>query len=194
MSLLSWNCRGLGSPSAVPDLKYLVRRFNPTLLFLSETLVHKNKVEDLRYVLGFDFCFSVDSIGRSGGLAIYWRANFNCQIVNYSQNHITVAVTDATHGTWSLTGYYGYPAGGRRRAAWDFLRHLASQINGPWCIFGDFNDIMDPSEKQGKNCRSNWLINGFRQSVIDSGLSDVPVEGYPYTWFKSLGTPRAIEE
>ena len=25
-------------------------------------------------------------------------------------------------------------------------------------------------------------------------MSDVPVEGYAYTWFKSLGTPRAVEE
>jgi len=25
-------------------------------------------------------------------------------------------------------------------------------------------------------------------------LSDVPIEVYPFTWFKSLGTPRAVEE
>jgi len=25
-------------------------------------------------------------------------------------------------------------------------------------------------------------------------LLDVPIEGYPYAWFKSLGTPRAVEE
>jgi hypothetical protein len=27
-----------------------------------------------------------------------------------------------------------------------------------------------------------------------SSLSDVPVEGYHFTWFKNLGTPRAVEE
>jgi len=36
MSVISWNCRGLGNPSAVPDLKYLVRH---DVLFLSENLV-----------------------------------------------------------------------------------------------------------------------------------------------------------
>jgi len=46
----------------------------------------------------------------------------------------------------------------------------------------------------GRNTRPQWLINGFRQAILDSGLSDVPIEGYPYTWFKSLGTPRAVEE
>lgn len=53
---------------------------------------------------------------------------------------------------------------------------------------------MDASEKRDRTSRSNWLINGFRQSVLDSSLSDVPVEGYPFMCFKSLGTPQAVEE
>jgi len=87
-----------------------------------------------------------------------------------------------------------YPNGGRRRAAWDFLRQLSQQSSRPWCIFGDFNDIMDASKKRGRTKRSNWLINGFRRVVMDFGLSDVPVEGYLFTWFKTLATPRAVEE
>lgn len=53
---------------------------------------------------------------------------------------------------------------------------------------------MDASEKRGRNLRPSWLINGFRQAVLDSGLVYVPVEGYPFTWFKSLGMPHAVEE
>jgi len=48
--------------------------------------------------------------------------------------------------------------------------------------------------KRGRTMRPPWLINGFRRAVFDSGLFDVRVEGYPYTWFKSLGTPRVVEE
>jgi exonuclease III len=132
MSLISWNCRGLGSPNAIPDLKYLVRHFNPDLLYLSETLVHRNKIEELRFLLGFDFCFSVDRVGRGGGLALFWRSSFNCQIANYSHNHISVDVVDPIHGLWRLTGYYRYPEGGRRRLACDFLRQLSNNFSGPW--------------------------------------------------------------
>jgi hypothetical protein len=53
---------------------------------------------------------------------------------------------------------------------------------------------MDASEKRGRTSRPHWLINGFRQSVLDSCLLDVPVEGYPFTWFKIPGTPQAVEE
>jgi hypothetical protein len=98
MSLISWNCRGLGSPNAIPDLKCLVRHFNLDFLFISETLSRRNKIEDLRYLLDFEFCFSVDRSGRGCGLALFWRPSFNCNIVNYSNNHISVDVIDVVHG------------------------------------------------------------------------------------------------
>jgi len=71
MSLIGWSFRGLGSLNAIPDLKYLVRHFNLNILFLSEKLVSRNKIEDLRYLLSFDFCFSIDRSGRAGGLALF---------------------------------------------------------------------------------------------------------------------------
>jgi hypothetical protein len=98
MSLFSWNCRGFGSPSAIPNLKYHIRYYNPTILFLSETLVYHNKVEEFRYVLSFDSCFVVDRIGRGGDLALYWHSSTNCQIVDYSNKHITIEILDDEKG------------------------------------------------------------------------------------------------
>jgi hypothetical protein len=146
-------------------LKYLVRVYKPDALFLCETLCHSNKTEELRYVLGYDCCFTVNREGRGGGLAFYWNSTFNCSVINYSQNHIDVEVVDSGHGNWRLTCYYGFPEGGRRRAAWNFLKHLSQTSVLPWCIFGDFNDILAPSEKKGRNDRAPWLINGFRSAV-----------------------------
>ena len=132
--------------------------------------------------------------GRSGGLVLYWSSSFNCSISNYSFNHIDAEIVENDKGTWRLTGYYGFPNNGRRREAWNFLRQLANVSNLPWCILGDFNDILSPHEKKGNNARANWLINGLRNVVCDFGLADIHTEGYLYTWFKSLGTTRAVEE
>jgi len=71
MSLVAWNCWNLGSPSTIPDLKYLVQHFNLDLLFLSGTLAHRNKIEELHYLLGYDSCFPIDRTGRGGGLALF---------------------------------------------------------------------------------------------------------------------------
>ncbi|CAJ2669983.1 unnamed protein product [Trifolium pratense] len=194
MSIISWNCRGLGNLSAVPKFKFLLRYYKPDIIFLCETLVHKNKIDELRYLLGFENCFAVDREGQGGGLALLWRSSIQCNITNFSSNHINVEITDTQRGMWRLTGFYGYPEGARRRDSWNFIRRLAQDSHLPWCIIGDFNDILSVNEKKGRNERPNWLIDGFRKAIIDAGLSDVHMEGYPFTWFKSLGTPRAVEE
>lgn len=71
MKILSWNCRGLGSPRIVRVLGDLVRVHKPDFLFLCETIAFSNKVEEMCIKLGFAQCFSVDRVGRSGGLAIF---------------------------------------------------------------------------------------------------------------------------
>ena len=84
--------------------------------------------------------------------------------------------------------------GGRRRESWNLLRNLSNLFQLPWCIIGDFNDILASDEKKGRSDRQPWLIQGFRQAVLDAGLADVHMDGYAFTWFKSLGTVRAVEE
>ncbi|GAU10613.1 hypothetical protein TSUD_422120, partial [Trifolium subterraneum] len=145
-------------------------------------------------MLGFDSCFTVDREGRGGGVAIFWKKDLKCQIINYTLNHVDVEVVDALRGTWRLTGFDGYPEGGRRRDSWNFLRHLSSTSQLPWCVIGDFNDILSSDEKKGRVERPDWLIQGFREAVSDAGLVDLELHGYPFTWFKSLGTIRAVEE
>jgi len=194
MKIISWNCRGLGSPRTTPSLKYLVCVYKPDMLYLCETISTSNKTEELKYVLGFDFCFTVNKQGQSGGFILYWNSSVNCSISNYSNNHIDAEIRDINKGKWRLTGYYGFPNNGRRQEAWNFLRQLANVSNLPWCIIGDFNDILSLDEKKGNNERANWLIIGFRNAVCDSRLADVHTKGYLYTWFKSLGTTTAVEE
>jgi hypothetical protein len=194
MSVISWNCRGLVSPSTVPNLKYLVRTYKPYAIIMSETMTTYNKIEELKYLLTFDYHFSIDRIGMGGGLACLWNKNFDCTITNFSQNHIYMEVNDSLRGRWRLTGFYGMPEGGRRKESWNLLRKLSNLSQLPWCIIEDFNDILSAEEKKGRSDRQPWLIQGFRKAVLDAGLTDIYMDGYGFTWFKSLGTDRAVEE
>jgi endonuclease/exonuclease/phosphatase family metal-dependent hydrolase len=103
-------------------------------------------------------------------------------------------VTDGDRGDWRLTCYYGYPERGRRRQAWELLRELRDMSTLPWCIIGDFNDLLSQEDKQGHNPHPNWLCEGFRCAVGDCDLTDINLDGYPFTWVKSRGTPHVIEE
>jgi hypothetical protein len=193
MNVLAWNCRGLGNVKAVPCIKDLVRVYKPDIVILSETLCNNNKISHLKYSIGFDNHFSVDCIGRSGGIAILWRNSAHCSILNYSQNFINMSITDITRGSWRLTAFYGYPEHGRRRDSWDLLRSLSSMSDEPWCVIGDFNDHLSPADKRGGPDRPPWLIRGFQDAVNDCSLCDLPLTGYQYTWFKSIGTNQAKE-
>jgi len=48
----------------VPNLNYLTWTYKPDVIILSETMATSNKIEELKYMLAFDFCFFVDRIGR----------------------------------------------------------------------------------------------------------------------------------
>jgi hypothetical protein len=64
----------------------------------------------------------------------------------------------------------------------------------PWCIIGDFNDLLSQADKQGHNPHPNWLCEGFRNAISDCDLTDIHLDGYPFTWVKSRGTSHVIEE
>ena len=132
--------------------------------------------------------------GRSGGLAVFWKDGSNCRVLNYSRNFINMIVEDREAGDWRLTCYYGFPKCVCRRDAWDLLRELRDMSSLPWCIIGDFNDLLSQQDKAGIHPHPNWLCMGFREVVDDCALSDIKLHGHPFTRIKSPGTDRVLEE
>ena len=61
MNLLCLNCRGLGAPQAVSDLRSLLRRYAPQVVFLSETKRSKLEMEAILLALGNYFGIFVDA-------------------------------------------------------------------------------------------------------------------------------------
>jgi hypothetical protein len=64
MSLMRWNCRGLGQPRTVQELTRLVRSVCPDIVFLLETSQHMERVQNLKIRIGMNKCFIVDGRGK----------------------------------------------------------------------------------------------------------------------------------
>lgn len=188
MSYLSWNCRGIGSPRTARVLKDLIKVHQPSFVFLMETLTFSNKIEELRVKFGFDYCFSVDRVGRSGGLTILWKSSLSCEVISYSSNHIDVVFSVNNVQDWRLSCFYGYLERARRRDSWHLLRHLASLSTLPWCVFGDFNDILYASDKKGNIPHPQHLHTGFFNTIEDCNLLELELNGGKFTWERSRGT------
>lgn len=111
MSYLSWNCRGLGTPGAVRELRSIVKQEVPSLLFVMETKIRGRRVEDLKNLLGFGGCSAVDSVGLSGGIGLFWSRKVLVELKSYSSSHIDVMVKNDEQNSreWRFTGFYGAP-------------------------------------------------------------------------------------
>ena len=68
----------------------------------------------------FENCFTVDSVGRGGGLAFFFLANggglalmwmndAKVNILSYSNNHIDAKIVHTDRNVWRFIGFYGHP-------------------------------------------------------------------------------------
>ncbi|XP_030479434.1 uncharacterized protein LOC115696684 [Cannabis sativa] len=95
--------------------------------------------------------------------------------------------------SWRLCGLYGEPNRHLRHHTWTLLRTMAGESNLPWCIIGDFNNILSNEDKKGGRPYPSSLLTGFQDTVNDCNLIDLELKGYPYTWERSIGAANAVE-
>lgn len=149
MIILLWNARGLGSPRAFNSLLSIQKEYKPDLLFLMETKSNQVRMEALRVKLDFAGKLVVNSIGKSGGLCLFWGKNVQVVLLSFSRDHIDVRIESSGRSWWRLTGFYGVANVSQRGQSWELLRRLAGMYSLPWACVGDFNEVLCMSEKLG---------------------------------------------
>uniref|UniRef100_A0A2N9G0A2 Endonuclease/exonuclease/phosphatase domain-containing protein n=1 Tax=Fagus sylvatica TaxID=28930 RepID=A0A2N9G0A2_FAGSY len=118
-----------------------------------------------------------------GGLAMLWSDQVELAISTYSRNHIDAGVAEKSTGKgFRLTGFYGNPKTHKHKESWALLKHLSSLSSEPWVCMGDFNEILDNSERWGWGSRPGWQIEDFRDVVVHFELHDLGFDGQPFTW------------
>ncbi|XP_074293887.1 uncharacterized protein LOC141621071 [Silene latifolia] len=122
----------------------------------------------------------VDSVGRSGGLAMLWKKEIDCTFMSASNHHMDFRVK-GEEGEWRITGFYGWPVTAERHLSWELLRLLSKQSHLPWVCIGDFNEILFSTEMKGGS-RPQRQMNNLRAVVDECGLRDTPWEGYNFSW------------
>nr|XP_023887421.1 uncharacterized protein LOC111999528 [Quercus suber] len=188
MTILAWNCRGLGSALAVRTLADEVRSHDPLLIFLAETKTGESRMKGIRNKLEYTQGITVPSDGRSGGLAMMWKEGSDVRFRSCSNSHIDVEVHGSSTSTpWRATGFYGHPDAGKRFISWQLLELLKHQYSMPWVVFGDFNEITHSNEKLGWLDRDAKQMEEFRECLNRCELIDLGFIGQKYTWCNGRG-------
>ncbi|CAN6346612.1 unnamed protein product [Urochloa humidicola] len=183
MNAMVWNCRGTGLPRTVQELTALVRAKSPSMVFLCETRNKGSRVENLRWRLGLKNCISVDSDGRSGGLALFWHESVEVNLIEKNLRYIDVSTRVSASDPWfRITFVYGVPQTNNRHHMWEALRRLRASSPLPWMVIGDFNEAMWGFEHFSACDRPERQMALFRDVLSDCDLTDLGFVGLPYTY------------
>jgi hypothetical protein len=183
MSIISWNCRGLGQPRTVQELVRLVRGYCPKVVFLLETRQQNDRVRNLSSRIGLSKCFTVDGTGKGGGLALYWDVAVKIEILSYGQYHIDTLIWDGTHHTsWRGTFVYGEPRAHDKHMMWELIRRIKPRSQAPWMMIGDFNKVMWSFEHFSNRRRLAKQMLDFREVLSHYDLHDIGFTGLPWTY------------
>ncbi|GJS09721.1 RNA-directed DNA polymerase, eukaryota [Tanacetum coccineum] len=106
-------------------------------------------------------------IGSQGDSEIpFWRSHVLGSL------HLTKLLVISVYAPQDLT---------ERRMLWDFIHHLIDSWDGECVLLGDFNEVRFEHERRGSLFNSHGA-NSFNNFITRTGLIDLPLEGYSFTW------------
>ncbi|PPS01651.1 hypothetical protein GOBAR_AA19006 [Gossypium barbadense] len=93
-----------------------------------------------------------------------------------------------------FTGFYGQTASRSRQQASDILRRVHHKVNEGWIVGGDFNAILNLSEKEGGRSKPKVFIEEFCNILEELKLTDIkPCNGW-FTWTNNREGDRLVKE
>ncbi|KAF8037236.1 hypothetical protein BT93_B0217 [Corymbia citriodora subsp. variegata] len=193
-----WNIRGLVDPVRQVEARNLVRTHNLCCIGILETKVPAGRFEDIssRTVPGW-LWISNYTFSPRGRIWVGWdpnRVKFDALLAHGQAIH--GKLSDLSSGiSFNLSVIYEEHTFGARRLLWADLVQLGSSwINCPWIVAGDFNAILDPSDRVGGS--TAWIpsFDELKDCLAQAMLSDLRYVGYRHTWSASSGANRKIRK
>lgn len=121
-----------------------------------------------------------ESPGR-GGLILIWKNDITLSILSATKNYIDTNISFkgiSFHSTF----VYGEPEQTRRQEIWNAISNLQDNSSNPWFLTGDFNEIVDNSEKCGGPERAEGTFCAFRTFLSKNDLFDMRHSGSFLSW------------
>uniref|UniRef100_A0A803PR18 Endonuclease/exonuclease/phosphatase domain-containing protein n=1 Tax=Cannabis sativa TaxID=3483 RepID=A0A803PR18_CANSA len=146
--ILSWNVRGINNQHKQHEVKQFIAKNNVGLVGLLETRVKAPSLGALYVRMFSNWCFTANNAWHKGGrIAVAWNPlSFMVDILRCSSQLIHLEITTIDkRNKFLVTFVYGFNKEEERRRLWTELDEL--KTNEPWIVLGNFNDILEKSER-----------------------------------------------
>lgn len=185
IKILSWNVRGLNNRDRRRLLKEMVRKSKAEVVLVQESkleLVDCWVIYDLNSFSRTGW-ISLPSIGAARGVIIFWNKDCIEELasrVDKFSTSLTVVCSEESL-RWCISVVYGLMDSNLFSVFLDELDMLKPSSKLPWCIGGDFNEVLFLDEKSngGRRTKSMELFGDF---VDRNNLLDFPCSGPRFTW------------
>ncbi|KAI9086570.1 hypothetical protein K1719_031431 [Acacia pycnantha] len=158
-SFLFWNNQGSCGSGLYRNIKPIINGSRPSLVVLADTRCSSDSRLKHLLKLGFDSMKMILSIENSGGRVAFWKS---------SSVSVTILEEDRqfVHRHCSILGtpefliafVYALTHSNFRDVLWRRLKNLEENISMSWMVCGDFNDILNESERiSGVGCNHRRL-------------------------------------
>ncbi|XP_031096869.1 uncharacterized protein LOC116001112 [Ipomoea triloba] len=188
MKILSWNCRGIVNGRVKKHVKELLNTPKPDALCLLE--IHSPKIQGMINLvnrLGFTNRFLVEPMGFAGGLLLFWKhGHINLEVIVHSSQSIHTRIKQGLVDIF-MTFAYVKPNPMAKQRFWENCKLLGTNIQGPWIVIGDLNDIASEDEQWGSEATCNASLQRFVDAYSSCGLVDLGHSGPKFTWCRSVG-------
>lgn len=150
-------------------------------LFLLENKISSEHLLSFQRWLGYDNNFLVNPVGLSGGLALFWMASHGVD-VRYSDSRLIDTKVSIGSVSYDMTFVYRDPVRQFRRAVWAKITNIGLNRDAAWFLAGDFNEIMNNSEKLGGPAKQESTFYPFRSLVRDCRIKEISSSGNRLSW------------
>ncbi|XP_021998584.1 uncharacterized protein LOC110895568 [Helianthus annuus] len=185
MNFLSLNINRVVAVNRAPWVRNLKSKLKVDFIDLQETHQARLSDFDLRQFWGSSLMQScvVDSVGRSGGLALIWNPDVFSLESSYSSQRFQL-VSGKVRGSDGILNILNLHAPNNvslRRSLWSEITVLVNNLSGSWVVFGDFNDVRAESERV--NSRFDvGATDAFNAFINGAGLLEYPMTGGNFTF------------
>ena len=120
--------------------------------------------------------------GVTGGLISLWNEDqFTVKVCIINKQYV-VLISELTvvRNDVAFCNIYASNFENERKELWSSITNAQKSFLIPWCIGGDFNSVLNPSERVGVGCNMS-LVKNFNAFVLEAKVVDLPLQRSPFT-------------